>query len=259
MSRGRRSGTTWRRVSRHVSLRRTPGKERLALRSSSPRYLRSFRKQEQYAATAAHLALLPTQARVVSCASASTSQGSTGPHLRSASGLRVLAGVRVHLTAMFACRLACRAWQPPSSAIYGASWRPRRPGITRSWRRWRRSSGGHLSLQSLPRLRVLAAHEERLLQRAPSATPTLLRQQNQVTFSKFIQLGAPLGLHYSQVARACPCGVYPLASLVYPAGGAPRAASSPGRSGPTQWHVSFLHLPKLVCFSCIIYLWLSPA
>ena len=54
-----------------------------------------------------------------------------------------------------------------------------------------------MSLQSLPRLKVLEAHEERLLQRAPSTTPTLLRQQNQVTFSKFIQLGAPLGLHYS--------------------------------------------------------------
>ena len=32
------------------------------------RHLRSFRKQEQYAATAAHLALLPTQVRVVSYA-----------------------------------------------------------------------------------------------------------------------------------------------------------------------------------------------
>ena len=55
-SRGRRSGTTWRRVSRHVSLRRTLCKECPALRSSPPRYLRGFRKQEQYAVTAAHLA-----------------------------------------------------------------------------------------------------------------------------------------------------------------------------------------------------------
>ena len=47
-------------------------------------------------------------------------------------------------------------------------------------------------------------------------------------------------------------------SLAYSTGGAPRAASSPSRSGLTQWHVSFLHLPKLVHFPCIIYLWLSP-
>ena len=131
-SRGRRPGTTWRRASQHVSLRRTPGEERPALRSPSSRPLGSFRKQGQYAATAARLALLPTRGRVVSCASPSTSQGSTGPHLRSASGLRALAGVRVRLTATFACPLAYRAQLLPSSAAYEASWRLRRPGTTRS-------------------------------------------------------------------------------------------------------------------------------
>ena len=105
---------------------------------------RSFRKQEQYAATAAHLALLPTSVRVVSYASASTSQGSTELHLRSASSLRVLGAARAHLTATFACRSACRAWLLPSNATSRASWRVRRPGTTQSWRRWRRSSRNHL-------------------------------------------------------------------------------------------------------------------
>ena len=40
--------------------------------------------------------------------------------------------------------------------------------------------------QSLPRLRAPAAHEESFLQRTPSAAPTLLRLQNQVTFSKLV-------------------------------------------------------------------------
>ena len=35
-----------------------------------------------------------------------------------------------------------------------------------------------------------------------------------------------------------------LMSLAYLVGGAPRAASSPSRSGLTQWHVSFMHLLK---------------
>ena len=108
--------------------------------------------QEPCAATAAHLAQLPIQARMVGWASASTSQSSIGPHLKSASGLHVLAGVRARLTAMFACRSACRAWLPPSSAICGASWQGRRPGIMRSWRRWRWLSETHLCPRSLPRL-----------------------------------------------------------------------------------------------------------
>lgn len=195
-SRGRRSGTTWRRASRHVSLRRTLGEERPTLRSSSPRHLSSVRKQEQYAATVAHLVLLPTQARVASYTSASTSQGSTVPHLRSASGLCVLADVRARLTATFACRSACRAWQPPSSTICGASWQVRRPGTMQSWRRWRRSSGGHLSLQSLPRLRVSAAREKRLLCYVSSATPTPLLQPNQVTFFQVHSAGSAPGLHH---------------------------------------------------------------
>ena len=70
--------------------------------------------------------------------------------------------------------------------------------------------------------------------------------------------GAPLGLHHSQATWVRPCGMYPFTSLAYSVGSAPRAASSPSRSGLTQWRASFLHLPELVCFSRIIYLWLSP-
>ena len=93
-SQGRRLGTTWRRASRHVSLRRTQGKECPPLRSSSPRPLRNCKTQEPCMAAAAHEAQLPIQARMLGCVSASTSQGSTRPHLRSASGLRVWAAAR---------------------------------------------------------------------------------------------------------------------------------------------------------------------
>ena len=139
--------------------------------------------------------------------------GLNQPPLRSASGPHAWDNVKVHLIAMFACHSACRAWQPPSSATCGASWRPRRPGITRSWQRWRRSSRNRLSPQSLPRLRAMVAHEEQPLCRIPSAAPTLLHQQNQVTFSKFIQLGAPPGLHHSQAMWVRPCGMYPFLRL----------------------------------------------
>ena len=179
-------GTTWGRVSWHVSLRRTQGKECPPLRNSSPRPLRSCKTQEPCAATAAHEARLLIQARMLGCVSASTSQGSTGPHLRSASGLRVWAAARARHTATFACPSACRAWRRPISATCGVSWLLRRPGTTPSWRRWRQSSGNLLSPQSLPRLRVPVAHEESFLQRTPSAAPTLLRLQNQVTSSKLV-------------------------------------------------------------------------
>ena len=185
-SRGRRLGTTWRRASRHVSLRRTQGEERPPLRSSSPGPLRNCKTQGPCAATAAHQAQLPIQARMPGCASASTSQGSTGPRLRSSSGLRAWDAARAHLTAMFACLLACRAWRPPISATCGAPWRLRRPGTAPSWRRWRRSSRNHLDPQSLPRLREPVAREEQPLHHASSAAPTFLQQQNQLTFSKFI-------------------------------------------------------------------------
>ena len=185
-SQGRRSGNTWRRASRQVSLRRTQGKESLPLRSSSPRPLRSFRKQEPCTAIAACPALLPIQARMVGCASASTSQGSTGPLLRSSSGLRAWDAARVHRTATFACPSACRAWRQPISATCRKSRRLRRPGAMLSWRKWRRSSRNRLGPQSLPRLKASVAHEERPLRRVPSAAPTSLHQQNQVTFSKFI-------------------------------------------------------------------------
>ena len=159
---------------RHVSLRRTPGEERLVLSSSSARPLRSCRMQEPCAATAAHLALLPIQARMVGCASASTSQGSTRLHLRSSSSLRAWDVARAHLTAMFACHSACRAWWPPINVTCGVSWRLRRPGTTQSWRRWRRSSRNLLDSQSLLRLRAPVAREEQPLRHASSATPTSL-------------------------------------------------------------------------------------
>ena len=54
-SRGRRSGTTWRRVSEHVSLRKEQSKEGRTLRSSSVRSHRSCRSQESCTAAAACL------------------------------------------------------------------------------------------------------------------------------------------------------------------------------------------------------------
>ena len=130
------------------------------------------------------------------------------------------------------------------------------PGITQSWRRWRRSSRNRLDPQSLPRLRAPAAREGRPLHRASSATSTPLLQWNQVTSSKFISAGSALR------AASFPGRVGPslrhvsllLMSLAYLAGGAPRAASSPSRSGLTQWRVSSLPLPRPVCFPCLIYL-----
>ena len=120
------------------------------------------------------------------CVSASMSQGSAGPHLRSVSGLRVWAAARVPHTATFVCLLACRAWRWPISATCDVSWRPRKLGTTPFWRRWRWSSRNLPSPQSLLRLRVLAAHEESFLQRTPLAAPTLLHLLNQVTSSKLV-------------------------------------------------------------------------
>ena len=77
-SRGRRSGTTWRHALQHVSLRKSQGVESPTLRSSSPRPLRSS-SPRPCAATTAHEAQLPIQAKMAGCASALTSQGSTGP------------------------------------------------------------------------------------------------------------------------------------------------------------------------------------
>ena len=61
--------------------------------------------------------------------------------------------------------------------------------------------------QSLPRLKAPVAREEQPLRHASSATPTSLRQRNQVTFSKFIQLGAPPGCiiprQHGPVPAAC--------------------------------------------------------
>ena len=174
-SRGRRLGTTWKHASRHMFLRRAQGKECPPLKSSSPRPHRNCKMQGPCAAIAAHEGQLRILARMLGCMSASTSQGSTGPHLRSVSGLRVWAAARARCTATFECLLACRAWRQPISATCDVSWRLRKPGTTPFWRRWRRSLGNLPSPQSLPRLRVMAAHEESFLQRTPSAAPTLLR------------------------------------------------------------------------------------
>ena len=91
-----------------ASLKRAQGEGHLVLGSSSPRRSRSFKRQGPYVATAAyHEAQLPIVARTAGYASASTFQGSTGPHLRDVSGLHALDGARVHLTATFACHFAC--------------------------------------------------------------------------------------------------------------------------------------------------------
>ena len=203
-------------------LRRAQGKECPPLRSSSPRPLRNYEEQEPCATTAAHEAQLRTLARMLGCVSASTSQGSTGPHLRSASGHRVWAAARAHHTATFACPSACRTWRQPINTTCGVSWRLRRPGTTPSWRKWRQSSGNLPSLQSLSRPLGLGAREDWLTQPTESATPTPLRpQRHQVTSFRFhFQLGAP-----------------------------PRAALFLGRVGPSLWHVSLLfHVVSLPCW-----------
>ena len=128
-SRGRSSGTTWRRASQNVSLMKAHGVESPTFRNSSLRPLRSFRKQEPYAAIAIFLAWLPIQARMVGYMSTLMSQGSTEPHLRSASGLRAWDVARVRRTAMFTCLSACRTRLLPTSAICGAFLQLRRPGM----------------------------------------------------------------------------------------------------------------------------------
>ena len=67
-------------------------------------------------AAATYQQWLPIQARMVGCAFASMYQGSTEPHLKSASGLHAWGVVRVHLTAMLACLSACRMQLPLTSA-----------------------------------------------------------------------------------------------------------------------------------------------
>ena len=82
----------------------------------------------------------------------------------------------------------------------------------------------------------LGAREDRLPQPTESATPTLLRpQHHQVTsFEFYFQLGAPLGLHYSQAAWVRPCGVYPFyfASISLPCWGRPSGCITPKSLGP---------------------------
>ena len=124
---------------------------------------------------------------------------------------------------------------------------------------FRSSARSHQCLRSLPRPLGLGAREDRLPQPTESAAPTPLRPRHpQVTSYKFhFQLGAPSGLHYSQAAWVRPCGVYLFyfMFLAYSAGGAPRAALSPSRSGQTQWHVPLLHLSWGRVFdpSCLLF------
>ena len=91
------------------------------------------------------------------------------------------------------------------------------------------------------------------------------------TVSGLAMHGKPVALSWGATERPSGCiiprprGSVPVAcipflmSLAYLVGGAPRAASSPSHSGLTQWHVSPLHLLKLVCFPCLIYLQLLPS
>ena len=237
-SRGRRSGTTWRHALRHVYLRRTPDEERPALRSSSPRPPRSFGKQEQYAAIAAHLLLLPIQARVVSCASASTSLGSTGPHLRSVSGLRVWAAARARRTATFACPSACRAWRQPISATSGVSWRLRRPGTTPPGR----NGDGLQGTSRAPR--AARGSGSRWLMRSRSFNAWLHLPSS-------FKLGAPLGLHYSRPHGSVPVAYTPFPYIFsLPCWGRPTGCIIPKPPGPDPVACIFLHLPKLSCFPC---------
>ena len=98
----------------------------------------------------------------------------------------------------------------------------------RPWHRWSRPSKTYPCPRSLPRPLGLGAREDRPLQPTEPATSMLLRPQHHqvISFESYFQLGAPPGLHYSQAASVCPCGMYPFyfMLLAYLIAGAPRAA-----------------------------------
>ena len=112
------------------------------------------------------------------------------------------------------------------------------PGVPQPWRRWRWSARSHQCLRSLPRPLGLGAREDRLPQPTESATPTVLRpQHHQVTSFKFhFQLGAPprAALFPGRMGPSLRHVSLYFMLLAYFVGGAPRAASSPSRSGLTQ-------------------------
>ena len=121
----------------------------------------------------------------------------------------------------------------------------------RSWRRWRWPSETHLCPRSLPRLPGPEAHEGRLPHHASSATSTSFHlQRYQVTSFK-----VPFSAGSTRRAASFPGRMGPslrhvsvlLMLFTYLVGGAPRAASSPSCSGLTQWRLLFQHLSKWIC------------
>ena len=93
------------------------------------------------------------------------------------------------------------------------------------------------------------AHEGQPSRRPTSATPTLLHEQDQVTFSKVHSAtSAPRAASFpGRVGPSLRRVSLLFMFLAYLVGGAPRAASSPSRSGLTQWRLLFPHLSKWIC------------
>ena len=134
--------------------------------------------------------------------------------------------------------------------------------MVRSWRRWRWLSETHLCPRSLPRLLGLGAREGRRLHRARH--PLLQNPPSSASSGDILRISFSAGSTLRAALFPGRVGTLRHVSLllmssVYLVGGAPRAASSPSRSSLTQWHVSILLLPNLVCLLCLIYLRLSPA
>ena len=131
----------------------------------------------------------------------------------------------------------------------------------RSSQRWKWTLRSRPDPQSLPRLRALVAHEDRLLHRASSATPTLALQWYQVTSFEFhFSWERPQGCIIPRSRGSVPAACIPFAYVFsLPCWGRPSGCIIPKPLGPDPVACIFLHLPKLICLSCVIYLWLSPA
>src|SRR3954469_17748518 len=108
----------------------------------------------------------------------------------------------------------------------------------------------------------LGAREDRLPQPTESAalTPLRPRQLQLTSFKIHFQLGAPSqGCIIPRPRGSVPAACIPFIfrSLACFVGGAPRAASSPGRSGQAQWRVSPLrlflamHSPIMLDYLCL--------
>ena len=109
----------------------------------------------------------------------------------------------------------------------------------------------HPDLQSLSRLRAPKAREDWLLHHASSATSAFLR----LLWYQVTSFKVPFSAGSAHRAASFPGRVGPslrhvsvlLMLFTYLVEGAPRAASSPSCSGLAQRHLLFLRLVKMIC------------